>query len=54
MRYLERYGIEGDTPVTETFKGLSESPSTTEHEKLGGKLGGPSSKAKYLLATDSV
>ena len=29
------------------------SPSTTGHEKSGGNLGGPSSKAKYLLATDS-
>ena len=29
------------------------SPSTTGHEKSGGNQGGPSSKAKYLPATDS-
>jgi hypothetical protein len=29
------------------------SPSTTGHEKPGGNQGGPSSKAKYLLVTDS-
>jgi len=54
VKYLERYGIQGDTPVTEIYDGSSVSPSTTEHEKLGGNLGGPSSKTKYLLATDSV
>ena len=27
--------------------------STVGHEKPRGKLGGPSSKAKYYLATDS-
>ena len=34
------------------YSGLS--PSTTGHVKPGGKQGGPSSKAKYLPATDSV
>ena len=29
------------------------SPSTTGHVKPGGNQGGPSSKAKYLLVTDS-
>ncbi len=28
-------------------------PSTTEHVKLCGNLGGPPSKAKYSLVTDS-
>jgi hypothetical protein len=51
---LERSDIEGDIPVTEIYDGPSVSPSTTEHEKLGGKQGGPSPKAKYQLATDSV
>ena len=47
-------GIEGDTPVDESDRGVDLSPSTTGHEKPGGNLGGPSSKAKYLPATDSV
>jgi len=28
-------------------------PSTAGHEKSCGNLGGPSSKAKYFLSTDS-
>ena len=51
---MERPGKEGDTPVGESDNGLDLSPSTTGHVKPGGKLGGPSSKAKYLSATDSV
>ena len=51
---LEKVGVEGDTPVDESNDGLDLSPSTTGHEESGGKLGGPSSKAKYLPATDSA
>ena len=51
---LERASIEGDTPVDENNEGLDLSPSTTGHVEPGGKQGGPSSKAKYLSATDSA
>ena len=51
---MERPGIEGDTPVSESDEGLDLSPSTTGHVESGGNLGGPSSKAKYLPATDSA
>ena len=54
MKGLERPGREGDTPVIENDDGSSEFPSTTGHEESGGNLGGPSSKPKYLSATDSV
>ncbi len=52
-RSLESSGIEGDTPVGESGNGPSGIPSTTGHVEPGGKLGGPSSKPKYLSATDS-
>ena len=51
---MERPGKEGDTPVDESDKGSDLSPSTAGHEKSGGNLGGPSSKAKYVSVTDSV
>ena len=44
---------EGDNPVSEMYRTLDEFQSTVEHEKLGGKSGGPPSKAKYSLTTDS-
>ncbi len=53
MKGLESPGIEGDTPVNESDDDVDLSPSTTGHEQPGGNLGGPSSKAKYLPATDS-
>ena len=46
-------GAEGDTPVHESGRQPVEFLSTLGHEKSGGKLGGPSSKAKYYLLTDS-
>ena len=50
---LERPAIEGDSPVTETLIHPRGIPSTAGHEKSRRKLGGPSPKAKYYLATDS-
>ena len=44
---------EGDSPVDEIDKRLSQYLSTTGHEQPGGKLGRPFSKPKYSLATDS-
>ena len=50
---LESCGIEGDTPVHESGKNPAGTLSTLGHVKPRGKLGGPSSKAKYYLVTDS-
>jgi hypothetical protein len=53
-RSLERPTTEGDSPVDETRPiSLEQLPSTAGHVQSRGKLGGPSSKAKYSLATDS-
>ena len=51
---MERPAKEGDSPVIENGRDASEYPSTAGHEKSGGNLGGPSSKAKYYSATYSV
>ena len=50
---LESPAIDGDSPVDEDAKSSRGIPSTTRHEKPRGNLGGPSSKAKYYLTTDS-
>ena len=51
---MESAVIEGDNPVSEMYQTFwTEFPSTTEHEKFCGNPGGPSSKAKYYLTTDS-
>ena len=44
---------EGDSPVIESIEAPMSIPSTTGHEKSAGNLGGPPSKAKYYLMTDS-
>ena len=44
---------EGASPVYEIQSAPDEFLSTTGHEKPRGNLGGPPSKAKYSLATDS-
>ena len=44
---------EGDSPVDEIDKPPEQLPSTAGHVESRGKLGGPSSKAKYYLTTDS-
>ena len=50
---MERPVKEGDNPVSEMGQSRSRYLSTARHEKSCGKLGGPSSKAKYSLVTDS-
>jgi hypothetical protein len=50
---MGRGGVEGETPVHENQSWLVEFLSTLGHVKPGGNLGGPSSKAKYYLLTDS-
>ena len=51
---LERPTIEGDSPVTEKIEiFVIVSLSTTGHGEPCGNPGGPPSKAKYKLATDS-
>ncbi len=53
MNSLESLIIEGDNPVTKRKVRSSEFPSRAGHEKSCLNLGGPSSKAKYYLPTDS-
>ena len=45
---------EGDNPVGETYRTLDGFQSTVGHVKPGGNSGGPPSKAKYSLTTDSA
>ena len=52
-RSLERTAEEGDSPVFEIERGSRSIPSTAGHVQSRGKQGGPPSKAKYVLATDS-
>ena len=53
-RSLERPTEEGDSPVGEAGRtSWRRFPSTAGHVQSRGKLGGPSSKAKDSLATDS-
>ena len=50
---LERRATEGESPVGEMAGPPEVFPSTAGHVEPRGNLGGPSSKAKYYLATDS-
>ena len=50
---LERPTKEGDSPVCEIQPAPDEFLSNTKHVKLRANPGGPPSKAKYSLATDS-
>jgi hypothetical protein len=50
---MERPAIAGDSPVSERERRSERHPSNAGHVKPGVNLGGPSSKAKYYLATDS-
>ena len=51
---LERLTKVGDSPVGENkWSSLIKFPSTAGHVKSCGKPGGPPSKAKYYLVTDS-
>lgn len=51
---MERPAIEGDSPLSERVTQRECTPSSAGHVKPGVNLGGPSSKAKYYLATDSA
>ena len=44
---------EGESPVTETESRLRGIQSTRGHEESARKTGGPPSKPKYYLVTDS-
>ena len=44
---------EGDNPVSETYRTPDGIQSNVGHVKPGMNSGGPPSKAKYSLATDS-
>ena len=51
---LERSTTEGDSPVDENkWSSSIRLPSTAGHVKSCGNPGGPPSKAKYSLVTDS-
>ena len=51
---VETGTIDGDSPVGENYRpSLFEYPSTAGHGKSRRNLGGPPSKAKYSLTTDS-
>ena len=50
---MERFTIEGDSPVHEIRNQPSLFQSTVGHVESRRKIGGPSSKAKYYSMTDS-
>ena len=50
---MESPAVEGDSPVAEDTENSRGIPSSAGHVKPGAKQGGPSSKAKYYLPTDS-
>jgi hypothetical protein len=51
---LERVATAGESPVRGSGKFPIRHLSRAEHVKVGPNPGGPSPKAKYSLATDSV
>jgi len=51
--FLENRTLEGESPVGDSGIWIMGILSRTEHVKLGLNLGGPPSKAKYSLMTDS-
>ena len=50
---MGRQTEEGESPVHESMRGRSRIQSTAGHVESGGKQGGPPSKPKYYLMTDS-
>ena len=52
--WLESRAIDSESLVGEKHKTPVLTPSTAGHVEPGGKQGGPPSKAKYYLVTDSV
>ena len=53
MNELESSAIVGDSPLTENPNLSTSIPIRTVHVKRRLNLGGPPSKAKYYLMTDS-
>ena len=53
MKYLERYSIEGDTPVIKILNSSNGILSRSEHVIFWLKQGGPPSNPKYYLQIDS-
>ena len=51
---MERSTVESESLVGETRRKLSGIQSTIGHEESDGNTGGPPSKPKYYLMTDSV
>ena len=51
--FLESQATESESLVVEKQLTLRQYPSTAGHVVPGGKQGGPPSKAKHYLATDS-
>ena len=51
---MGRPAIEGESPVTDNRKASAGILSTAGHEKPRGNMGGPPSKPKYYLMTDSA
>ena len=50
---MEKYAKEGEGPVSEFLSDLASILSKTGHEESCLNLGGPPSKPKYSLLTDS-
>ena len=50
---MGRSAEEGESPVGETVRHASSILSISGHEKPGENTGGPPSKPKYYLMTDS-
>ena len=53
MNLLERRAIGGESPVVEISASPREFLSSTGHVKPGVNMGGPPSKPKYSVSTDS-
>ena len=53
-KLLERSAVKGKSPVREDDEREAGIQSTTGHEESCGKQGGPPSKAKDSMATDSA
>ena len=50
---MEKPTVESDSLVGERLRGTNSIQSISGHVKSGEKLGGPPSKPKYYLMTDS-
>ena len=53
-RGMESPAKEGNSPVDEKIESTAETQSTAGHEESGGKQGGPPSKPKHSMVTDSA